>query len=71
MIGIGELHRKVVGTTDATAHRERGLRGLQALGQTLRAVDAVVVGEAPIPRGPHFDGELRAFLAALVERARG
>lgn len=70
VIGTGELHRKVVGTTAATAHRERGLRGLQALGQTLRAVDALVVGEAPIPRGPDFDRELQALLIALVERVR-
>ena len=69
VIGSGELHRKVVGITAATTIRERGLRGLQALGQTLRAVDAAVVGEAPIPRGPDFDRELRALLAALVERA--
>jgi NAD(P)H-dependent FMN reductase len=69
VIGSGELHRKVVGITAATTIRERGLRGLQALGQTLRAVDAAVVGGAPIPRGPDFDRELRALLAALVERA--
>jgi chromate reductase len=69
VIGSGELDKKVVATTAAVVHRDRGRRGLQALGQTLRAVAAIVVGEQPIVRGPEFEIEVRELLSALVNRA--
>jgi NAD(P)H-dependent FMN reductase len=69
VIGSGELDNKVVATTAAVPHPDRGRRGLQALGQTLRAVAAVVVGEQPIVRGPEFETDVRELLAALVHRA--
>lgn len=69
VIGSGELDNKVVATTSAVAHGDRGRRGLHALGQTLRAVAAVVVGEQPIVRGPEFETQVRELLAALVIRA--
>ena len=67
MIGSGELERKVVAITASTNHPERGLRGLAALRDTLGAVSATVIGGEPLVRGPAFDGEVRALLAALVE----
>lgn len=69
VIGSGELDNKVVATTAVVPHADRGRRGLQALGQTLRAVRAVVVGEQPIVRGPEFETHVRALMAALVDRA--
>jgi NAD(P)H-dependent FMN reductase len=69
VIGSGELDNKVVATTAAVVHGDRGRRGLQALGQTLRAVAAVVVGEQPIVRGPEFEIEVHALLSTLVSRA--
>ena len=68
VIGSGELDQKVIATTAAVPHRDRGRRGLQALGQTLRAVAAVVVGEQPIVRGPEFETDVRELLSALVNR---
>lgn len=70
VIGSGELYGKVVATTAVVPHSDRGKRGLYALGQTLRAVDAVVVGEKPIVRGPNFEAEIRDLLSAVVIRAR-
>ena len=69
VVGSGELDNKVVATTAAVPHGDRGRLGLQALGQTLRAVAAVVVGEQPIVRGPDFETHVRELLAALVNRA--
>lgn len=67
VIGSGELHRKVVAITAAVGHRSRGRQGLAALEQTLRAVDARIVWNEPIPSGPDAEPELRALLRALVE----
>ena len=69
VIGSGELYGKVVATTSVAAQLDRGRRGLQALGQTLRAVDAVVVGESPILRGPGLEAAVRELVNALVDRA--
>ncbi len=65
VIGSGELHRKRVAITAATNSSERGLLGLAALRQTLLAVDARLVGGAPIVRGEHFEREVRRLLEAL------
>lgn len=70
VIGSGELHRKVVGVTAAVPSRDRGLRGLGALEQTLLAVDADIVGGVPIARGPDFEAGVRELLLEVIERAR-
>lgn len=66
VIGTGELERKIVGVTASVNHPERGRRGLAALQDTLAALSVSVVGGAPIVRGPAFDDDVRALLAALV-----
>jgi NAD(P)H-dependent FMN reductase len=71
VIGSGELHRKVVGVTASAPAAGRGLRGLQALCATLRAVEARVVGGEPVERGPAADEELQVLLEAVVEMAGG
>lgn len=70
VIGSGELYRKVVATTAAVPTAERGQRGLDALKQTLIAVDATVVGGVPIAKGAMFESEIRALLVTLIERVR-
>lgn len=69
LIGSGELEGKVVGVTAAVVHEARGRRGLAALLGTLAAVSARVVGGTGTVLGEHFDDELRALLAAVVETA--
>ncbi len=66
----GELEEKVVAVTACVAHPSRGRRGLGALVGTLRAVKALVVGGAPLVRGPDLDGELRALIDLAVEARR-
>ncbi len=70
VIGSGELYRKVVAITASVPSVERGRRGLEALKQTLLAVDATVVGGVPIAQGPGFDTNITALLHALVEKVR-
>lgn len=70
VIGSGELERKIVATTAASHHPERGLRGLAALREPLTAVSATIVGGRPIARGPSFDDELAALLTALAAAIR-
>jgi NAD(P)H-dependent FMN reductase len=70
VIGSGELNRKVVAVTASAAGPGRGVLGLNALLGTLAAVDATVVGGAPIVRGPTFEREVAALLGALVEKVR-
>jgi NAD(P)H-dependent FMN reductase len=70
VIGSGELERKVVAITAAVPHVERGRRGLAALRDTLSAVSARLVGGEPIARGPSFDADVAALVAALVDEAR-
>ena len=71
VIGSGELYRKVVAITAAVAVADRGRRGLQALAQTLGAVDAVLVWNAPlVHEGGRFGPDLAALLAALAEEVR-
>jgi chromate reductase, NAD(P)H dehydrogenase (quinone) len=70
VIGSGELERKVVAIAAAVPHADRGRRGLGALGDTLGAVSARVVGGEPIVKGPSFEADVERLLATLVEAAR-
>jgi chromate reductase len=70
VIGSGELYQKVVAITAVVPGAERGLRGLNALRQTLQAVDACIVGGEPIVRGPSFERETKELLLSLVQRVR-
>ena len=67
LIGSGELDSKVVAITASVSHPDRGRRGLDALRQTLQAVNASIVGGEPLVRGPEFEGELAALLRSIVE----
>ena len=68
VIGSGELYRKVVAITAAVKDPRRGQRGLDALAQTLGAVDAVLVWSAPIVReGPGEPADIRDVLARVVD----
>lgn len=70
VIGSGELYRKVVAITTAVKDPRRGRRGLDALAQTLGAVDAVLVWNTPIVADdPGLIAELRGLLARLVDTA--
>jgi chromate reductase len=69
VIGSGELERKVVAITAAVPARERGRRGILALGRTLRAVSADLVCCEPIVRGPAFEAGVRDLVRRLVARA--
>lgn len=69
VIGSGELHEKVVGVTASVPGPGRGLLGLQALIQTLSAIDAVIVGGQPIVRGPAMQSDLQTLLSAVVVAA--
>lgn len=69
LIGSGELERKLCAITSSVPIAERGLRGLKALQDTLGAVSARIAFARPIVRGPTFDDEVTALLAALLARA--
>jgi NAD(P)H-dependent FMN reductase len=66
----GELEFKVIAISAAVPAPERGRMGLQALRQTLDAVSATIVGGEPIARGPAFEAEAAALMAALIEQVR-
>jgi NAD(P)H-dependent FMN reductase len=66
VIGSGELYQKVVAITAAVGDANRGRRGLDALAQTLRAVDASIAWTDPVVLGPELDAELDALLRTLV-----
>jgi NAD(P)H-dependent FMN reductase len=70
VIGSGELERKAVAVTASVPHPDRGRMGLAALRQTLGAVSASILGGDPIARGPDFERDVAALLAALIERVR-
>jgi chromate reductase, NAD(P)H dehydrogenase (quinone) len=70
VIGSGELERKVVAITASVNHPERGRRGLGALQDTLRAVNATIVGCEPIVRGPTFERGVAALLQGLLTELR-
>ena len=69
LIGSGELERKLCAITSSVPIAERGLLGLRALQDTLGAVSARIAFGRSIVRGPTFDGEVLALLAALQARA--
>lgn len=69
VIGSGELHQKLVAITAAVPAPERGRKGLAALALTLRAVDATIVSDAPIPRGPDFEDGVRRLVRGLMRSA--
>jgi NAD(P)H-dependent FMN reductase len=69
VIGTGEFNEKVVGVTASTNAPGRGQRGLDALAHTLRAVNATLVGGAPIVRGPDDSRTLASFVADVMHRA--
>jgi len=69
VIGSGELEEKVVAITAAVPAPNRGRRGLQALGDTLSAVRASVVGGDPILLGPEFDARVGALVRTLIASA--
>lgn len=72
VIGTGELERKPVAITAAVNSAGRGRNGLKALGDTLFAVSARVVGgEKSIQRGPDFEAGVAALVRALVAEAEG
>lgn len=64
------LECKVVALTAAVSAAGRGQLGLQALGQTLSAVRAVIVGGESIARGPNFEREIANLLEALITAVR-
>ena len=66
VVGSGELERKIVAITVASAGPERGRRGLAALREPLSALSATIVGGEPIARGPDFAAQVTALLLALV-----
>ena len=67
LIGSGELEGKLIAITAAVPTTERGQRGLGALGDTLGAVRARIVGGKPIARGPSFEREVANLVTALVQ----
>jgi chromate reductase, NAD(P)H dehydrogenase (quinone) len=69
-IGSGELEAKVVAVTAAVPAAGRGLRGLQALRDTLAAVRATIVGGEPIVKGDGFEAAAAALLGELVQAVR-
>jgi chromate reductase, NAD(P)H dehydrogenase (quinone) len=66
VIGSGELEGKAVVITAAVPGPERGRRGLQALGDTLAAVRASIVGGEPLPIGPEFESRLGLLISELI-----
>jgi NAD(P)H-dependent FMN reductase len=69
-IHSGELEYKVVAVTAAVSVEGRGRMGLQALGQTLHAVSAHIVGGEAIARGPNFERDVALLVEALVTQIR-
>lgn len=68
VVGSGELERKIVGFTASVNHPDRGRGGLKALGDTLTAVSARLVGGRAIVRDPSFEGEVAALVQALAHQ---
>jgi chromate reductase, NAD(P)H dehydrogenase (quinone) len=69
VIGSGELEGKPVAITAAAPGPGRGQRGLQALRDTLTAVNATIVGGEPILQGPDFDAQVSALVRLLIGAA--
>jgi NAD(P)H-dependent FMN reductase len=71
VIGSGELERKIVAVTASTSIAQRGVRGLQALKDTLGAVSARIVGGEPTVRGPAFAADVGRLIEAIVAEVKG
>ena len=69
VISSGELERKVVAITAAVPGPDRGRRGLRALGDTLTAVRARIVGGEPIVKGATFEARVATLVRELVDEA--
>jgi chromate reductase, NAD(P)H dehydrogenase (quinone) len=70
VIGSGELYRKPVAITAAVKDPRRGRKGLDALAQTLGAVDVVLAWNAPMVHDAStVEAELRHVLEQLVRAA--
>ena len=69
-ISSGELTSKVVAITASTNMPGRGALGLSALAQTLRGVNAVIVGGESIARGEGFERDLGALLRDMISTIR-
>lgn len=72
LVGSGELYRKVVAITAAVRDPQRGRRGLQALEDTLVAVDVSLVWRRPIvldaaDRDDKIARLLKALLAPVTQ----
>jgi chromate reductase, NAD(P)H dehydrogenase (quinone) len=70
VIGSGELNLKVVAITAAVPHPSRGRLGLDALAQTLRAVDAVIVWNEPTVRSPGAVETVGDIVRMLMDAVR-
>lgn len=66
VVGSGELERKIVALTAASAGPDRGRRGLAALTEPLSALSATIVGGEPIARGPDAARQVAALVLAIV-----
>jgi chromate reductase len=70
VIGSGEIEGKIVAITASVNIAGRGRRGLEALADTLRALNTRILGGAGIVRGPTFEREVVALLEAVAAEAR-
>lgn len=70
VIGSGELEGKIVAITASVTSAGRGRRALEALADTLRALNTRILGGAALVRGPTFEREVVALLAAIAAEAR-
>jgi len=70
VIGSGEMEGKIVGITASVNGAGRGRRALEALADTLRAVNARILGGAAIVRGQTFEREVAALVALIAAEAR-
>lgn len=69
VVGSGELERRVVAITAATAGPDRGRRGLAALREPLTALSATIVGGEPIANGPDVPAQVAALVRTLADAA--
>jgi chromate reductase len=70
VIGSGEIESKIVGITASVNIAGRGRRALEALADTLRAVNARILGGGAIVRGPTFEREVAALVEMIAAEAR-
>jgi hypothetical protein len=70
VIGSGELEGKILAITAAVPGPSRGRRGLQALRDTLSAVNASIVGGESIPIGSEFERRVAALVGNLIRAVK-